>query len=140
MVLNAILNVLGNADVSKLDNSTINCFIDFNNLTKLEQIKLLDELLHNLKFYKQIHDERNNQQTCEKEGHIYGEWYESISFKCYKGSSFKNKIWCKKCARCKNIEMTFVKPKELLKKEEEEKIESEIDDLQKRLIKLRKEK
>lgn len=140
LLLNNVLMVFGKADISELDHSTIDFFIEFNKLPRNEQIKMLNTFVNTLKFYKRIHSDEENQLTCEKSGHIYGEWYESVSFKCYKGSSFKNKIWCKKCARCGNIEMTFVKPRELVKIEEEHRLESEIDVLQRKLVKLRGEK
>ena len=140
VLLDDIRNVLGSADVTKLNGSTIDCFVDFNSLPTSDQIKMLTNFLHSLEFYKQINEKVSNQKVCEKEGHMYGDWYERVSFKCYKGSSFKNRIWCKKCARCGNIEMTFVKPMELIESEEEQQLENEIEILQRKLIKIRKEK
>lgn len=61
---------------------------------------LQDDILH------------ENNQLCNENNHIYSLWYETSCFKDYNGSTFKNKIWCRKCEKCGNIDFTFVKPKE----------------------------
>ena len=58
---------------------------------------------------------------CEYDNHCYSSWYESVSFENYKGSSFKNKIWCRRCMKCGYVDFTFVKPEEIIKIENEEK-------------------
>ena len=140
MLLDNFLDALSTIKENSPDKSACELAEDFNALPKEYQKELLVKMLDHLKFYTHINQEQLNQKKCEMEGHIYGDWYESVSFKCYKGSSFRNRIWCKKCARCGNVEITFVKPQELVKIDEEQEIKNEIEVLQKKLIRLKNEK
>ena len=136
-ILDNILEVLDNSNVLSINEDTQNFLIDFVNLPREEQLILFNELLDKLKFYKKIHQDKDNQKKCTDEGHLYSSWYERICFKSYKGSTFKNKIWCRKCSRCGHFDYTFVKPIELVKLEEEHNLENEIKVLQKKLTNLR---
>ena len=61
---------------------------------------------------------------CENDNHVYSDWFEKECFSNYNGSTFRNKIWCRKCMKCGNVDFTFVKPmnyvnsdKKILKRE-----------------------
>ena len=121
-----LLDILNNTDKSLFNEDTLNFYTSFIGLPLDEQGKIFDSMLNNINYYKKIQQENINKQICEKNGHDYSNWYESYSFRNYRGSTFKNKIWCKKCLRCGDIYFTFSKPNEL------------IDDINKDNIKLKK--
>ena len=66
-----------------------------------------------------------------KKQHYVWEFY--LKAWCFEG----NKVWCRKCARCGDIYFTYVKPNELKKKEEINKLENDIKVLQKKLMNLK---
>ena len=112
IVLNNIKEILNNVIMHYFTDETI-CFLDnFRSLSVDKQLELFNEFLNNVDECRNANIKMLNEQICEKKGHEYSKWYEKISFRNYNGSTFRNKIWCRKCKKCGNIDFTFVKPKE----------------------------
>lgn len=137
-ILDNLLEIVDSANVTAFDDDTAKFLIDYASLPRKNQIDLLNKFLESLEFYKHFQVETENREKCFKEGHIYADWYERVSFKSYKGSTFKNKIWCKECRRCGDFVISYVEPKEIVKLREEKSLEEQIDVLQRKLTKLRK--
>lgn len=114
LLLKNIKEIFNNTAIVNFNEETTLFLDDFDNLSIELQLELFNILLENLKYYKSIQLRNINNQKCDKNGHIYSSWYEKNCFNNYNGSSFKNKIWCKKCAICGDVLFTFVKPKELI--------------------------
>ena len=106
--------ILSNVDRELLSDETLNFLDDFNNLSKDNQHIIFNSFLSSLSFLKDVEFEQKIKDSCAINGHIYSPWYESVSFDNYKGASFKNKIWCKKCQICGYVDFTFVRPGELI--------------------------
>ena len=113
IILDNLKDILGKTNIMTFNPETVDFLIKYNDLSRDIQLQLLNNILDSVNMYSSIEKEKTNQTICLKEGHIYSDWYESVSFKNYNGSSFQNKFWCKECQRCGNIHFTFVKPKEL---------------------------
>ena len=113
IVLNNLKDILGKTSIMTFNLETVDFLVKYNNLPRDIQLELLNNILDNVNIYYSNENKKDNQTICLKEGHIYSDWYESVSFKNYNGSSFHNRIWCKECQRCGHVDFTFVKPKEL---------------------------
>ncbi len=116
-ILKNMGEILANVKTDSFSNETMEFLSDFNSLTKENQLIIFRSFLASLEFMKDIQEEKRIKEKCAQEGHDYTPWYEKHSFECYNGSTFQNKVWCKKCSRCGYVEFTFVKPPEMNKKQ-----------------------
>ena len=134
-ILTNLLEILETEDETFFNDSALRFYTDFINLPKDIQVKLFNALLDDLKVYKNMQIDNENKKICEETGHSYSSWYEKVSFKNYRGSTFKNKIWCKKCSKCGDINFTFIKPNELIILDKETESENDRKVLQKKINK-----
>ena len=138
LLVDDIIKNLKLEEKNELGEDLITCLSNFKGLSRKNQIELLRKFISHLEFYKKIDDEEKNQKKCESEGHKFLKWYESSSFKNYKGNTFSNRIWCRKCFRCGYVDVRFTKPQEVIDREKEQRTNNEIEDLKRELLILRK--
>ena len=140
IILHDIISLTSNIDDKLCSNDTINFVNNFKNLSKNEQIKLLNNFFDSLNVELIIKKRKDDELKCQKNGHIYSKWYEGIGTKYNDGKTYSYKIWCCKCDRCGHVKISYMEPIELIRKREEKELVDKINFLQKKLIKIRTEK
>lgn len=128
-ILDSILKVIENKDKLDLDLELKKFLIGFSKIPRDNQIIVINSLIDSYNLQEQKRIKQENEEKCFKEGHVYGDWHESIGNRY----DWHYNYWYKVCERCGYTYYTYDKPKELIKLEEEKKLESK---LQKKLKKL----
>ena len=102
--------ILRSTLIGSFDDETIQFLDDLKSLSIERQHELFSLFVRNVEYCDDILIQNAFKECCELEGHIYSDWYERISSKDYSSSPFKNKVWCKKCKKCNDVYITFIKP------------------------------
>lgn len=130
--------------INKIDKEILK---KFSSLSKDGQIAVVNDFASSINKQIKIEYQRACEETCEKEGHIFGKWNHDTwdTWETYWDAGPRGEVkvtnhaWSRVCKRCGYIEKQDDKPIELINEEREKRRKQKIKRLEKQLEKLKNE-